>query len=1179
MPMNCNNKWHFFIKWSILFFLILGGWTPIKLAAQSSTKIPIEPEACYRFWDSIVTATNDDSMLKVLQEFKQQYDGKQFKKEHYQLLAVLGNQLLAKKQEKTGLSYLLATITTLSKKTELSALYLTKWGTLSQVFLAKATASEQLFYLNWFRFFWQKGCLYQAGEHQWKLEGGILEFYDQEGGLGIGYRQARLYCQGKTTALTIVDAEGIYYPFEKRLEGTKGRVPWSKEPLQRAYIVLGDYTINPKKTFYEAQQADLHNFPNTTMVFRGKWKDRLTSNPKASYPVFESKWLTQAGMGRGLLLDGKLSIKGLAIGFVGTANKTAVITVQNEKKETLVKASAWKFNVLKSGAIETMAARVCLYLSLEREQLDSVFHPAIHLMYHPKDKKLKLSQTKSERSKTAYQSSLQKAAIEAELLEWNLGTDSIQFVSNKRVITLCSNAYWSKQQMWAYQGLGGTNPLLKIATYGIKMAATRNQQLDKKQQPWETYIDAQELALVLDKRLDKVLLLTTEELQQARKNPTVKILESQQDFRNFVQGFSKGEQLAAMDVQHLTSFMPAFTIDPKMVVPLYLKMAKDGFLNYDPVNQQVQLRRKLFHYWAAVNKDQKDYDKIKILIEPQKLVSKKKTIELNRQTGVLQLWEAEPFALDENQQLWFAPREKIDVLPHLAMDFQGDVWIGNCLLRAGTFHFDYQLYHLTAQALDGLHFYIYKRKRIVKAKGKPLMTLTRAVDKNGNPSQEREPIQTLVQDWEGNIQIDLATNKSGRQKELNHYPFLQSTKPSRVYYNNLRLKGGSYPRTSFYYELAPFNLRQLNDLSPRDLVFDGLLYTAKIFDPIAAKLRLLEQDLSLGVQENLQQKTALYTRDSSGAKGFFVGKLSLSQQGLLGNGMVEGLGVSIVGKKLTFLPEYATMDRVDHVKLLSPTNKHPAVSAQKVSWDWLPYQDSMCFKSNIGEEWPFHLFDTAVVYLDGHLFLTNKGLSGAGMLEWKGGLLSSNLQGNYRFTPEGIYASSVALILKGQGEAPFGLECEALTLAIDVKKQQGFFERIHDKRMIYLPYNAFQSSCRQLYWDVQKQEVLMKNSQHKKALFTACTKGPDSLVIEGQTAIYNLKTGILTIKGVQAISLKDAVFFPKNGVVTIGAQGAIEPLLGSLQVENQQKAKPVQITIVDKRKYTVKGESPPKKSK
>jgi len=670
-------------------------------------------------------------------------------------------------------------------------------------------------------------------------------------------------------------------------------------------------------------------------------------------------------------------------------------------------------------------------------------------------------------------------------------------------------------------------------------------------------INGDELAALLDPRMEKITILTSEEVLKAKKNPAFKIIKGDQDYRDFIRGYPAVFKFGAIDVFDLLSVVPNPTFDLSNTLPLYLEMVKDGFVVYNKDKGTITLRDKIFHYVSSVNTKKKDhdFDKIRIKSVPSHHNEKPANAVFDMKKGVVETFGVQEFVLSDSQMVMARPfNGNVKMLSGRDMDFDGVMSGGFCNFTGRQFHFKYDIFHVEMDSINFMDIYIYKRARhgeeggVMAGRPKPEREI---IETTQLPTKEREPINSVIEGGSGLMLIDVPSNKSGRMESDKIYPSFESTSNSRVYYNKRNRQGRDvYPRDSFYYELEPFMLDGMDELEPEQLVFDGKLYAANIFEPINEKLSVMYHDLSLGFETKTRgnDPNPIYIRNDKRGKGTFKGSVGVSNEGLLGNGRLDYLGATIESEYIEFLPEEFRAEDVDSFNLEGSTRdgvEFPHVKGEQVQISWAPYSDSMYIESAIVEGVPFEFFDSTDFNLEGSLTLTPKGLLGRGTFDWYGATLESNPGGDFVFGAQTIQSPSAAVIIKSQGVQKFAFENENVDAKIDFENQTGDFISQESDLATDLPYNSYQTSLDQFHWNMKTDHIFMDAADGKTGFFLATEQAQDSLVFLGEKADYDLNTGLLVIDGVEYIRVADAFVYPKDEHVEIEESSHMHTLLDS----------------------------------
>ncbi|MCH2022782.1 MAG: hypothetical protein MK207_09915 [Saprospiraceae bacterium] len=697
-------------------------------------------------------------------------------------------------------------------------------------------------------------------------------------------------------------------------------------------------------------------------------------------------------------------------------------------------------------------------------------------------------------------------------------------------------------------------------------------------------IHARELAALLDKRMEKITILTSIEIEKASKNPNFKVIHNDQSYREFEKGFPKIFKFGIMDVYNLFSVVPNPSFDAKSSLPLFLELVKDGFVLYNKENKTVTLRDKLFHYAASVNtkKRDHDFDKIKIKSVPSYHNKESANGILNMKEGTIKTFGVQEFILSDSQNVIARPfNGNVIMKKDRNMDFNGILSGGFCNFTGSNFHFIYDIFHVEMDSINFIDMFIFKRARhgpdagLLAGRPKP----ERAINANNFLSNEKEHINSVIEGGSGLLLIDVPSNKSGRMISDPIYPSFELTSNARVYYDRQnRLGKNVYPRDSFYYEMEPFMLDGLDDLVPEQLVFNGKLYASDIFEPITEELKVMYHDLSLGFETETRgnDPNPIYIKEDKKGKGQFKGVIGLSNEGLLGSGKIDYLDVSIESEYIEFMPKQLRVESVDSFNLnagIYNEVEFPKVKGEKVTIDWIPYKDSMYIESII-DSIPFELFDSTNFNLNGSLFLTPKGLLGEGIIDWNGATLSSNEGGNFQFGTHTINSKSTALKIKSSGDIEFAFENDNVEAKIDLLNQIGDFIAKEEDIATDLPYNSYETTLNQFHWDMSTNHIFM-NAEDGKTGFFLAAENQDSLVFLGERADFDLNTGMLKIDGVEFIRIADAFIYPKDKHIEIDQGSHMQTLFESTiiadtinQIHTIHEAT---INVLNRNNYTAEG--------
>jgi hypothetical protein len=823
-------------------------------------------------------------------------------------------------------------------------------------------------------------------------------------------------------------------------------------------------------------------------------------------------------------------------------NSLAQVILKNKKGQVLVVCQSAAFDIESGTRIQAQNSKIILYLYDSVGRVDSITHPSVSFDYDINKKSLFLEIPAQGNHPTFYSNSLQGIELRAKTIEWHIEEEQLYFDNNQSAICFTSLHYFDAPLMEAYQSLGTTNPLVKMGLY-----------VQKKGSP-KAWFDTKEMALLLDKRLEKVVLMDSLEIEKASRNRAFKIIKEKKDFEQFKKGYPSVFKFAGMHVVDVERLITNSAIDENVALPLYLRMLKDGFWDYNKQTKQVQLQDKLFHYVAAMNtKSDYDYDYLKFCALPDKNKKEVLRIRLDFKTQALIVPNVQQIVLGRSQKVLAKPSGLIHLLPNQNLKFNGQIWVGNTFFEGSNFQFEYDAYRVVLPQINRLNLAIYKRVRLKNEWdwAQTSIGLERALNEEGEPTKEVELIKSVIEGGKGYLSIDNANNKSGKNEADIQMSVFVNNSFSRVYYNKRIVKGkAAYPRKSFYYELLPFQLNRLNELQIEQILFKGKFYSANIFSVLENALSLQFSDLSLGFDTLIRKedKAPVYLRESSLGKGAFYGQVKLSNGGLIGNGILTYLGASLACDVFDFLPEMVAAKQVDSFEL-KVSKLFPKVEAKQLKMLWKPYENRMYLTSLFTEGFPFHCYYKKEKYLlDGQLKITPNGLLGSGTLDWKQASIVSNPEGDYELKASSIESASVDVLLKIRGQYQFGFEQQNVRLDLDFEQQMARFTSQDSQPLAVFPYNAYQTNLDQFDWDWEQNLLFIKSKNGQKGIFSKEGMQLKSLYFEALEGICNLNSGILTLKKVAPVHLGNALLYLKDAVLDIEEDAYIEKLEGEFVV-------------------------------
>ncbi|MFT4664961.1 MAG: hypothetical protein ACI9XB_001914 [Gammaproteobacteria bacterium] len=546
-------------------------------------------------------------------------------------------------------------------------------------------------------------------------------------------------------------------------------------------------------------------------------------------------------------------------------------------------------------------------------------------------------------------------------------------------------------------------------------------------------------------------------------------------------------------------------------------MVSKGYISYDKNTKMIEIREKAFHY-ADAAMDKVDYDILKIVSDAEK-------------TNAVFDLESKNILANGVKVIEFSSKQKVAAVPtesqiilkqNRNLDIDGNLYAGFGTFEGKDYHFDYEKFQIE---MDSIRYF-------------DLFVPTDVVGKDGQ--REAWSIASTIEHAQGILLIDAPANKSGRE-DIRTFPSFQSKGNSYVYYDAAETQGGVYSRDSFHFKLDPFSFNHLDDFTEEDVHFDGTMVTGFVFPDFKETL-VLQEDESLGFTADSPTEG----HDLYQGKGYYKGKINVSNKGILGKGHVDYLWASIESEDITFKPEQMITAAESFELMEDRGDGVPKIKGLDVAIDWRPYLDSMFVKA---EKEPFQLFENGTHTVFDLLILTPDGVKGRGEFKWDLGGMNSSL---YSFGANSVQSDSADMSINASGVDHLALRTENVNAAFDFDKSTGHVKANVDTVTTVLPYNQYRTSLNEYDWDIKNENINFVSELGKKGYFLSLDPGRDSLSFEGESAFYDLKTNALNVEGVDVLEVADAFVYPSDGKVDIQPGGQVSTLENARIVANRE---------------------------
>lgn len=588
------------------------------------------------------------------------------------------------------------------------------------------------------------------------------------------------------------------------------------------------------------------------------------------------------------------------------------------------------------------------------------------------------------------------------------------------------------------------------------------------------------------------------------------------------------------DLKAMVDFMG---YSPHMVKAMLLNLANRGFLTYDLNNDKVQIRERLFHYLEA-RQGARDYDVINFTSSTQQ----NSNAELSLLDYNLALNGVRNIQLSDSQNVVINPKNyQVRLKKNRDFEFDGMVKAGRFVIHGEKFVFSYADFAVEMPLVDSLQFWV-----------KPF-------EEHKDKYRNRKYVESVIQGFQGELLIDNPNNKSGRQS-FPKFPILSNEKNAYVYYDKNCVHRNVYKNDEFYYRLDPFTIDSLDDFSTEGLQFSGYLASGGIF-PVIEHPLAVQKDYSLGfTHETPSEGYNIY-----GGKGHYKNTISLSNQGLEGDGSLKYLTAEVHSQEFDFFPDSTNALAYDFtVESQQAEVQYPSVEAKNIKVHWEPHEDLMTAEN---QEELMNLFDEQAK-MDGVITYTPKQMTGKGLMGIADAEITSEL---FHYTQQDINADTCNFKLNSKG-SEFGLgagdkiERDLITnnykAEISFADRKGLFKSNSGSSRVKFPMNQYIGYIDRFTWFMDKEEIAFSSSVTDKlassydqlsmdqladttlkgARFISIHPAQDSLDFIADYAVYSRQEQTIKANGVRVMHIADAAIFPDNDEILIKKRAEIQEL-------------------------------------
>jgi len=591
------------------------------------------------------------------------------------------------------------------------------------------------------------------------------------------------------------------------------------------------------------------------------------------------------------------------------------------------------------------------------------------------------------------------------------------------------------------------------------------------------------------------------------------------------------------------------------VTGLCIDMANKGFVFYDRTNNEVTIKQKTKDFLASYSR-KKDYDVLNILSETKAptdnaiLDLKNFRITVNGVTGVM---------MSDSQSVAIYPYKKQLVIgKNRNLEFDGIVKAGLFTVFGHNFSFSYDTFKIRLQKIDSIKISVETDER----------------DMLDNPKVKE--VESLIELGTAELFIDDQNNKSGL-KSLKQYPIINALTYSYIFYDKIPGLEGIYKQKDFYFRVDPFTYENIDHYTNEDMNLAGEFIAGNILKPMKQFLTIQENN-SLGFNMVIPEEGI----EVYGSKGKLYNALSMSNNGLIGNGTLKHLTSTTKSEEFKFFPDSMITQASSFDISKDGSGLFPDLTSQNVSIRWLTKNDEMYATNAIGKS--FDMFGNGTK-LDGSLNLTPSRLKGNGIINTSDSRVNSNL---FSFTSNAIKADTADYNLKSTTTSGYSFIAENANTDINFDLKMTHFRLNTDSSMVKFPELQYICTMTDFTYNMDSRILDMEQkgksntplipadklirldfTKLDKPTFFATNNLTDTVAFSSWKGTYHLDQEYIEAENINYIHIADALIQPENGKILINRRAKIQQMKDAIiAVNNRHLLHSAKINIETTKRYS-----------
>lgn len=339
------------------------------------------------------------------------------------------------------------------------------WSAAVNFIIRKKTNNSLLSFLEQSKLLFRDNALYTARGHEWKLSAPRYRIlFRDEGQVLLEISGCDLICTGRDDSTRLVNTGGEYNLLDETFRGYGGQVYWVRHNLPQSMVgvSVGTYSINMRRATYVADSARFIDVRFFSDSLTGRFEEKLINAAEespSSYPRFESydKTLEIDRLGEGIIYRGGFALTGSSVLAKGDSAGDAVF-IFYKNHEPVLQVFSRKFLIDNKKFTSTQARIIMKFAD------DSIYHPGVEFKYMRDTGEVSLLRIGHGTATAPFFNSLHKLEMFFEALYWNRKSDELRVSmikgSTGSFARFRSASFYTDLEFERLQGMDETFPVI-----------------------------------------------------------------------------------------------------------------------------------------------------------------------------------------------------------------------------------------------------------------------------------------------------------------------------------------------------------------------------------------------------------------------------------------------------------------------------------------------------------------------------------------------------------------------------------------------------------------------------------------------------------------------------------------------------------------------------------------------